>query len=323
MAHVWQTAAVAALAAGVVLLPAPPTMRRLVPLRGLVFLTAGLLAAIFLLASDQASAQQIPEDEQKCIVELNKGFAKVVKAQFRENVKCVKLAGWGRVASAELCLTADSRGRVAKAKSKNEKGQTRRCTGVTPPFGATDAATGNQAAVLTELDLIHDIFGSDLDAAIIDASVDRAGRNCQVEVAKLASRCQDERLKSFNECKKNGLEGEHAPLGIDLPFDDSADLERCMTAIGFVATKIYTPCFLKTFRKIRKKCATTDIATAFPGVAAAFPSDCSGTADSISLPFCLDHLLGCNLRRALSQVDGLPDSGAPFPYTIRSCGGVP
>ncbi len=259
MAHVWQTAAVAA------------------------------LAAIFLLASDQASAQ-IPEDEQKCIVELNKGFAKVVKAQSRENVKCVKFAGRGRVASAEVCLTADSRGKVAKAKSRNEKRQTRRCTGVTPPFGATDAATGNQVAVLMELDLIHDIFGSDLDAAIIDASVDRAGANCQTEVAKIASRCQDVRLKRFNKCKTGGLD--------DGSIGDASGLEACIRRNLRGVARAVPRCW--HFGAFQKKCATTDILRAFPG-------EC-GIPEPFG-PFglftCLDPLINRRVCLALNEVDGL------------------
>ena len=250
---------------------------------------AKVLPALCLLASGQASAQ-IPEDEQKCIVELNKGFAKVAKAQSRENVRCVKLAGRGRVASAEVCLTADSRGKVAKAKSRNEKRQTRRCTGVTPPFGATDASTGNQAAVLMELDLIHDIFGSDLDAALIDASVDRAGANCQVEAAKIAFRCQDVRLKRFNKCKTGGLD--------DGSIGDASGLEACTRRNLRGVARAVPSCW--HFGGFQKKCATTDIARAFPG-------ECSGNglADPFGLFTCLDPLFSLRVCLALNEVDGL------------------
>lgn len=244
------------------------------------------------------------------MVELNKGFAKVARAQGRENARCVKAAGRGRVASAEACLTADARGKVAKAQSRNEKGQTKRCTDVTPPFGATDAATGNPVAVSMELDLIHQLFGSDLDAAI-HANLNRADANCQAAVAKLASRCRAAKLKQFNECKKLGLQGENLVGDPTPPFADPNHLETCMRAIQLVAIGIYTDCFSKPYRKISKKCATTEIAAAFPG-------ECSGVTDPLDLPFCLDNLIGCNLRRALSQVDGLPDSNL-YPYSIPGC----
>ncbi len=271
------------------LLPAPATMRRLVPLRGLVSLIVGLLAALLLLASDQASAQ-IPQDEQTCVVQLNKGFARVGKAQGRENARCVKDYGKGRVASAEACLKADSKVKVAKAKSRNEKGQAKRCTGVTPPFGATDAATGNQVAVLMELDLVHDIFGSDLDAEIIDASVDRAGANCQVAIAKLTSKCLEAKLKRFNKCKRDGLK--------DGSIAAASGLEACMRNQLQVAIKVFGACIAKPTRRISEKCATTDIAAAAPG-------ECSGAADLSGLAFCLDQLVGCNVFRALGQIDAL------------------
>ncbi len=282
------------------LLPAPATMRRLVPLRGLVSLIAGLLAALLLLASDQASAQ-IPQDEQTCIVGLNKGFAKVGKAQGRENARCVKAAGRGKVASAEACLTADSRGKVSKAKSRNERGQASRCTGVTPPFGATDTATGNQVAVLMELDLLHDIFGSDLDAAIIDAS-DRAGANCQVAIAKLASKCMDAKLKQFNKCTTGGLD--------DGSIGDASGLEACMRNQLQAAIKVYAACVVKPVRRISAECATTDIAAASPG-------ECSGAADPPELSLCLDRLVGCNVFRALGQIDALNIDCDAYPWLPR------
>ncbi len=163
---------------------------------------------------------------------------------------------------------------------------------MTPPFGATDATTGNQVAVSTELDLIYDIFGSDLDAAIIDASDDRAGANCQLEVAKLASRCQDARLKRFNECKKNGLEGGILPRPT---FDDSNDLHYCVRIHVVRGVPRAVPSCWR-LRRFQKKCANIPLA---------LPGECSGEADLIGLGFCLDRLIGRRACLALNEVDGL------------------
>ncbi len=282
MAHVWQTAAFAALAAGVVLLPAPATMRRLVPLRGLVFLTAGVLLALFLFAPGQARAklpEPIPKEEQKCIVQLNRGFERVARAQGKLNARCVRDAGRGEIPSAEACLAQDVEGKVQKAKDKNLAGETKRCTNVKPPFGATDAATGNQVGTDKDLDLMHALFGFDLDGVIIK---DNAGAKCQAKVAKLASKCQEAKLRAFNKCKKIGLR-----RGI-IPFQD--DIDTCLGRLGSrkcdpVGTAL-TKCVL----------TGVDLSDAFPGC---------DTDDLAELTSCLGSLVVCRVCLALDAVDGL------------------
>ncbi len=260
------------------------------------------------------------EDQQRCINQLNKGFAKVAKAQGRENARCIRAAGKGSVASAEACLTADARGKVAKAKNKNSRGEIKRCTGFTPDFGSTDSATGNQVGMDKELDLLADVFGSDLDPAIIDADDDRAGAKCQAATIKQVSKCSDAKLKVFNECKKNALRG---------GANTAADLEDCMDLAAVrSARKLSGPpvraCITDLTTKLFKACSTTDIATAFPG-------DCSSAVDlSGDLITCLNRLVECRVCLALNEVDnlardcdgfddGVSNGSCPLP-TLTPCG---
>ena len=149
------------------------------------------------------AAPALGQDEQGCINELNKGFGKVAKTQGKDIGKCIKDGSKGKLVaqSIEECITADNKGKVAKAKQKTISKASPLCS-VPPDFGPSDPNTVNQAAVEKELDLIHAIFGSDLDLddVIFDASVEKDGAKCQIDVAKAAQKCQDTKLKEFNKC---------------------------------------------------------------------------------------------------------------------------
>ncbi len=85
-----------------------------------------LVLALFLLPG-LASAQIPKKPDQKCINNINKGAAKVAKAQAKENNACVKDYGKGNVPSAEVCVTSDLKQKVSKAIGKIKTGD---CSGV-------------------------------------------------------------------------------------------------------------------------------------------------------------------------------------------------
>ncbi len=108
------------------------------------------------------------KDERKCIVTLNKNLAKVAKAQAKRIGKCTKDGAKEKLqTSIEICLATDPKSKIQKAKDKTVKGEAKDCTTSAPDFGATDAATVNAVAMQKELDLVHEVFGSDLDAAVL------------------------------------------------------------------------------------------------------------------------------------------------------------
>lgn len=234
------------------------------------------------------------KEKQKCINELNKNFAKVAKAQGKDVCKCIQNGSKGKLSgqTIEACITADNHGKVAKAKEKTLTKVPPRCS-VPPDFGATDPNTVNQVALGKELSLVHEIFGSDLDAVIIDQEVDKEGGKCQVAVAKAVQKCQDTRLKEFNRCKKAGLKGQTGPPGADLPFDDAADLELCM--VHDPKGKVAKACDTKLVEKISASC------TGNLGVFAG----CDTPATAGDLQDCLDRLVRCEVCRGLNAVDDL------------------
>ena len=286
-------------------------MRRLVPVRSLVSLTAGVLLALFLLAPGQARAKGLPFPE--CAIELNQGFARVAKAQDKQNAKCVKDAGRGKVGSVEGCISPPN-ARVTSAQAKNFRSG---CYAFRP-FGATDPAIGNRVAVDKEWALIYPVFGSDLDAAIIDADTDGAGAKCQADIIKQVSKCRDAKLKVFNKCMKKGLKGK-SPPGL---IDSAEDLRDLCLGTGTNPQpdpkgKIQKACVTKLGGKIGDKCATVDKDAAFPG--------CAGQ----DLATCVDQLVECLVCGALNAVDDLSrdcdlfDDGLPNGSCDECGNGVP
>ena len=204
--------------------------------------------------------------------------------------------------SIEECVTADNRGKVADAKQKTLSKAGTVCT-KTPTFGPTDPDLVNQVAVEKELLMMHEIFGSDLDGAIVvsnDPNIPngKATAKCQLQVAKAAKKCQDAKVKAFNSCKKSGLKGKGGPPGADLPFDDASDLGRCR---GFDPKgKVNKACEMKLGLVINKKCVGVDTSVAFPGC---------NTDDLGELQQCVDRIVECEACLALGGIDNLSPFG--------------
>ncbi|MCH6562087.1 MAG: PQQ-binding-like beta-propeller repeat protein [Myxococcales bacterium] len=229
------------------------------------------------------------KDQQKCINALNKNFAKVAKTQGKDNCSCIKdFAKAKLTGTIESCLTSDLKGKVAKAKSKTESDESKNCAASTPDFGATSSSVVNATAMQKELDLIHDVFGSDLDAAIFTEEAEKDLSKCQQQAAKQVKKCQDTKLKEFNKCKKSGLKDESIQSASDLAVCMGLDLKG----------KIAKDCVTKIDDKLSKKCGSAVIATVFPG-------ECSGSSNLAELGDCLDRLVECRVCLGLNAADAL------------------
>jgi hypothetical protein len=241
----------------------------------------------------QNKAQQI------CINELNKGFAKVAKAQGKDIGACLKNGSMRKlgVQNIEECITADNRGKVAKAQQKTLSKAGPKCTQA-PSIGPNDPNTVNRVAVEKELALIHEIFGSDLDAVIADALVDQDAGKCQVSVAKAAQKCQGAKLKEFNKCKKAGLK--------DGSIARADELQLCMGLD--LKGKIKKACDTKLGSTISKKCpGSVDLTVVFPSC---------NTGDPGALKTCIDVFVECAMCKALNEADRLARNCDLFDDTL-------
>src|SRR6201988_1844201 len=135
-----------------------------------------------LLAAPQEFYQVQKADVKDSINAMNAKNTKVSKAQGKNDAGCIKGAGRDDLPStADVCLTADEKGKIAKAGAKTIAAQASECTDA-PGFAYTAASTVNDAAEENEVEITHDVFGPNVESAIIDASADAVGANCQAAV---------------------------------------------------------------------------------------------------------------------------------------------
>ena len=143
-----------------------------------------------------------------------------------------------------------------------------------------------------EIDLVHEVFGPDLDKAIFSEGGDtKAASKCQQLVADSVKKCQDAKLKEFNRCKKEGLKDEI--------IQSSLDLQGCMgTDLKEQIAKACDPVSGTIRKKIDKKCAGkgVDLSDAFAGC---------DTDDPGELAICLDQIVKCRVCLALNEADAL------------------
>jgi hypothetical protein len=272
---------------------------------GRALCSAGVLVAMTMLFQGEVGAQVQTSAQQLCINTMNKNLLKVASKQGKENDSCLK-NGAKKGGLIEDCLTADGKGKVGKAMQKTVADFGRKCVGtdqtgasVFPDFGVSDPNSINDAAMQKELDLIHAIFGTDLDAAIIgkkDPGGKFAGK-CQQKVASTVKKCQDTKLKEFAKCKKNALRDP------DAPADDATDLEACI----FVdpSGQVTRACVDKVSQQVETQCAlkAVDLATAFPGIGLRFPG--IDLSDPNELVDALDQTVECLACLAVNAADNL------------------
>lgn len=262
-------------------------------IRNAVLSTTGAACLILLGAASGAHAQQ-SADQQACLNGLNKSGAAVAKVQGQENVGCVKAEGTGKVLSAHTCMTADSKGKVAKAKGKTTAAQTKSC-GTPPSFGFTSASTVNAAGVAAKVDLMTDIFGSSLDSAVISCASNKPGCACQQKVLKSVELLAAVKFSEFVRCKKTVLKnGANAAAALADCVDDAGN-EGSIAADskGKIAKTV-----AGLTGAIVKSCDG-------PGVTAgAFPGDCTGLTGT-ALGTCLDQQVECRVCLAINKMDGL------------------
>ncbi|MEE8142497.1 MAG: hypothetical protein V3T77_05310, partial [Planctomycetota bacterium] len=253
-----------------------------------------------------ATAQQTPS-EQKCTNALNKNGSKVSKDMSKQAESCLKNFGKGKplspdvsVDTLEECVLDDPKDKIQKRKDRTESAFDQFCDPL-PGFGATDPNTVNDAAMAKELNILRDIFGSDLDLVAIaesdpsftDPGDARDASKCQRKVLKAVFKCQQAKMKEFLKCKKAGLK--------DLSIFDASGLEACYE--GADPINISKKCTSPNggiFKAVFKKCDKVDqrafLSELFPGCV---------TDDSFGLAACLDRIVECRFCQYANAADGL------------------
>jgi hypothetical protein len=254
------------------------------------------LLAVFMFSHGAANAA-LEKADQKCVNSINKGAAKVAATQGKENAACIKNGGKGKLTTptVEECLTDDPKNKVSGAIGKIKVGD----CGSPPAFPAIDTDKNSIGAkmVNAELDLIHAVFGTDLDAVVVVSNKTIPGTKdsakCQAAVAKAIGKCLDTKFKEYNACKKNKLKGK------DTTAAEGADELRtqCMEdgttgAIPDGKGKIAKKCVTAIGDTLSKKCAVPNVGDLITG------------CDPVTKE-CIDQKVECEVCRALRELDGL------------------
>lgn len=252
---------------------------------------SGCVGSVLLILPVMASGQ-LTKDEQGCIDGMNNKARLVAKAQNKEGRNCIKNSGKGKEPSAETCLTADAKGKVAKKQSKVQDTFAKKCTGAEPIQQGVTAM--NDAYVRGPLDLVHDLFGEPIDqSTVTPASKD--AQKCQDKAIQRAGQVFDTKVLEFRKCKKEGMK--------DALILTSADLrDRCLTpsipdAKGKIAKRI-----AKLEADVGKFCgeSVADLGTLFPGLPA---GTCHATV--AELADCVEERVECRVCQTLNAADGM------------------
>jgi len=253
-------------------------------------------------------------DQQTCINEMNKRGSLVVKEQGKTDYTCVRDAGRGNVANlgippqaqtAQACLTNDVRGKVAKRLGDVSARETQRCLATQeqlPSIAYTNAFTVGSAATAAARGVAADVFGPNLDAAIVSDDVDADGAKCQQEVIKRANGVLDTLWKEALNHKKDVLRGDDRLTGVaGTPINTDADLS--VELIAYVAADPRGK-VAKAATQLSDKAAQR-CATAGTPLAQLFPGTCGAAADVTALATCVAQHVTGRFYGSIAAFDGL------------------
>jgi cysteine-rich repeat protein len=244
----------------------------------------------------ESAPEGLAREERRCIAVVNRGVARVARAQGRVDARC--FADWaaGRVerlgpapATLESCMEADPRGKVARARERLAEQAQKRCLPEQPPqlaLGA-DLLAGSPAAVGRATEVLSDLFGS---PNALTPSDDAMVTLCQRKVTKRASRLFDAFWKTIVRAKKQKLKGR----GTD-PATTDAELAQFIED-ALVASPALARASDRLAAAVEGSCSDAgDLSAVFPA--------CGD--DAAGLTACVDRAARCRACLLLGQADPL------------------
>jgi len=259
----------------------------------------GIGATIFalLLAAGVAPAQI---GDAKCVDKANNFARKVSDAQVKKARACVKSYGKGKLlGTVEACLAADPGG---KLQAKQDKVTAlfavgAACDGQAGTDLVTDAATINAAHLAGPPDLMHAIFGPDLDAGVLAQT--KPQNKCQDVVALRSGQLFSTWVKEFRKCKKAAMKAGATDTAAVVTACLSAAAERGIGSALADAKGKLAKTGAKLSASIGKSCvdAGADLDALAPG--------CAGGGVSGDAGDCMADLAECHACLAIKAADDL------------------
>jgi hypothetical protein len=249
-------------------------------------------AQIAPLPAENASAVAATSSQQRCVEEMNKRGAAVGKVQGREDTGCLKQAAAGKQDDPQACLTADADGKVAKARDKADAGQASKCT-ERPVFAYAGADAAADAGAEAALALAQDLFGADLNAAVIAKENDPVGAACQAEFLKRAQKAVERIWTETRKTKKAAMAGKKGVA----PANSGTAVQEALVAVFMPNAQVEQALGKITSGATRKCDGVADLAAAVPG-------RCAG-ADVASVAGCVRARVLCRACRSVNAMDAL------------------
>ena len=163
------------------------------------------------------------KEQQKCIKLMYLASVNVGKAQGRESLKCVKFAAKDatdklgvppQTQTAQECLTNDVTGKVQRKFGVLAKRDASKCRAEPqqlPDFGYVGALGAGSAAMAESFELTAELFGPDLDAALVLKDQDEEGARCQEIAHRWTYKVFDAVTKEVEKGVNYSLRGRRTP----------------------------------------------------------------------------------------------------------------
>lgn len=240
-----------------------------------------------------AHAEPFSKQQVACALGLQAAGDRVARVVTRRFLGCVGVIARAK-GSATTCLVADPGKRLARARAKIVTFADKRCA-TPPPIGPRDAIT--VADALTDALRSLELFGADLDRAMIKRIADAPGARCQAAVARGLTRLTLTHLTTFRSCLASALHGKTEPTAAALSACVSSDPH------GRLAREQS-----KIERLAMRACRNVDLATAFD---AGCRGDAAGTivgcvAAEARCGTCLALDRAGELSASCAAADGFP-----------------
>jgi hypothetical protein len=220
-------------------------------------------------------------------------------AQGKENVWCEKQAARGltdklgippQAQTAQACLTNDVKGKVQKRTKRLADRDATRCLAdpqQLPDFGYVGYPGAGLAAQFGSLGLTADLFGPDLDAALVQKSQDKAGAKCQKVVHSGSHKVFRAVTREVKKSVEDSLRGK------TLPQADST------STLSLAARSAMKADPRNKIARAESNLANRVGRTCQGNLASLFPGTCSGSAGTaLNLAACANEAARCRSCKA-------------------------
>jgi cysteine-rich repeat protein len=262
------------------------------------FRSVAVFTVFAVLAAAPAYAQQQDKAQQACLNKVVKAARKIPGAVLKDAASCIKKGAGDALpmgVTADACLVADLKQKIAKAVAKLDATASDTCTTL-PDFGFLDAPTASSAYEQDNQSLAEDAFGIDLDVALAASAGADPGGRCSATLPGAWRKLEDAMHRAVEACLKDGLKSGSIVSG--------AGFEACLDEIhADTRGKIGKATGLVS-GKLASKCPSGSLAGIFPGLAGTCPPY-GAAVDANGIASCSRDRLECRLCRIFNFAYGL------------------